>query len=150
MIGCNQIEISPLALEVASQQCITLRTAQTAPENPKLGQINFTLKVSPFDDANESLAVEGRHKGGKKILATVILRVLGVDNLRPPQLPAKTRSVSVKLRMDKQKFSTKTKKKTMIRKLKYGLKNNVLTLKRTTTKNNEKRTRKRPKKRTKK
>lgn len=117
MIGCNEVDITPLLLDQLTQQCTTLRPNLTSVENPKLGQINFTVKVSPFDDANESQAVEGRHKNSKKILATVIMRVLEVADLKAPAPPLKTRSASVKVRMDKQKYSTKTKKKTMMRKL---------------------------------
>ena len=110
LIGCNQIDITPLILEVASEQCIALRPAQTAPENPKLGQITFSLKVSPFEDENSSItAVDGRHKRGKKILGTVILRVLSVEHFQRTAVLANTRRASIKLRLHKQEFSTKTK-----------------------------------------
>ena len=116
MIGCNQIDIGSLVLDEKSQKCVVLCPTLNAPENKKLGQINFTVKVAPFDDSMESQAVEGRHKGGKKILATVIGRVLSVKDLKAPAPPNKTRNTSVKMRFDKQKMATKVKKKSMFRK----------------------------------
>ena len=44
------------------------------------------------------------------------MRVLDIQDLKAPNPPQKSRSTSVKLRFDKQKAQTKTKKKTMIRK----------------------------------
>merc|ERR1711957_678457 len=42
------------------------------------------------------------------------MRVIEVTDMKAPAPPLKTRSASVKVRMDKQKFSTKIKKKTNI------------------------------------
>ena len=63
MIGCAELDITKFVIGQQTQQCQVLCPSLTAPENPKLGQINFTVTVAPFDPSKESQAVEGRHKG---------------------------------------------------------------------------------------
>jgi Ca2+-dependent lipid-binding protein len=60
---------------------------------------------------------EGRRKGDKKVIGTVILRLVDAFDVRPAPAakegPEKSRSCSVRLQMDKHKELSKVKKKTL-------------------------------------
>jgi hypothetical protein len=118
LIGCGEIDITSIVLDCVTKKSMLLRSSLTSPENPKLGTVNFTMKITKYYESHDtnSKAVQGRHKTSKKILGTVIMRVLDVQNLKPPVAPQKTRSISLKLRVDKQRETTKVRKKSMHRK----------------------------------
>ena len=126
LIGCSEIDLGPLIIEERSKKTLVLRPALNSPPNPKLGTINFSVTVSPLDETAAETALEGRRKGDKKIIGTVILRLLEAYDIKPLQgfkgSSDSSRNPSVKLRMDKHKELSKMKKKTLSRK--YHLKSN--------------------------
>ena len=120
LIGCSEIDLGPLIIEERSKKTLVLRPALNSPPNPKLGTINFSVTVSPLDETAAETALEGRRKGDKKIIGTVILRLLEAYDIKPLQgfkgSSDSSRNPSVKLRMDKHKELSKMKKKTLSRK----------------------------------
>ena len=55
LIGCNSIDLGPLIVEESSRQILKLRESLSKPENDKLGSVQFTIRVAPFDESGNRL-----------------------------------------------------------------------------------------------
>ena len=55
LIGCTELDLGPLLLEETSRNILKLRESLTKPENEKLGTLQFTLRVAPFDESGIGL-----------------------------------------------------------------------------------------------
>ena len=55
LIGCTSLDLGPLLLEETSRNVLKLRESLSKPENEKLGTLQFTLRVAPFDESGRGL-----------------------------------------------------------------------------------------------
>ena len=53
LIGCNSLDLGPLVLEESVRKVLKLRESLTKPENDKLGSVQFTVRVAPFDESGQ-------------------------------------------------------------------------------------------------
>ena len=83
LIGTAQLDIGPLKIEDTSTHCLTLCPAAGKAEDSRLGKVTFTLKVAPYDESKAEKGFEGRRKGDKKVIGTVILRLCSANDIRP-------------------------------------------------------------------